>query len=256
MSRFSSLSNSSFRMEGAMRTRIAITVLIAFFLLQCFVIPTAHATVTFGDPHNCDALAQHATYTNNNFTPSPFHASQIPNSPTYNWGSDYLVACQQANPTNPGSGFNNANWDGYGNPFQCVELIDRYEYLRYHDLYSWGDPTYDWKNNAFPNHYVKRVNGDIYPIVAGDILIWNNDAAGHIAVVIAANARTHKVTVLEQNNTYSGPYFSAERVFYYAYNSVEQYASISGSNYTAYRQDLSTYTASGADPVGWLHSTS
>lgn len=133
--------------------------------------------------------------------------------------------------------------------------FDRYEYLRYHNLFSWGDPTYDWNNNVFPWHYVKRANNDVYSIVTGDIRIWNNDSAGHIAVVIGVNVRAHKVFVLEQNSTYNGPYFTAERVFYYDYNSLEQYAYISGSNYTTYTQNGSTYTWSGADPVGWLHST-
>ncbi len=230
-----------------------ILALLALVSFQVFPVPPAHAA-SFGDPHNCDALAQGATYWPGDSPGlSPFHAYQIPNSPTYNWGSNSIVACQEANPND--SGFNNANWDGYGNPFQCVELIDRYNYLRYGSTdgnYQWGNAGSDWTNH--PWHYVQHANGDVYAPAMGDILIWNNTSLGHIAIIIAINARVHKVTVMEQNFLYNGWHFGAERVFYYTYDNANQYAYISGS-YTAYTQSGSTFTGTDADPVGWLHST-
>ncbi len=233
-----------------MRKRVLQLVILLVAVVCSTFVASPVSAASFGDPHSCDSLAQHATYSYNNFTPSPFHAFQIPNSPTYSWGSDYLVACQEANPNDPG--FNNANWDGYGNPFQCVELIDRYEYLRYHDSYSWSNAADDWSTH--PGHYVQRSNGDVYVPAAGDILIWTNNYPGHIAIIIGVNAAIHQVTVLEQNFNYSGWHYGAKRVFYYQYIRSEPSAYISGS-YTAYRQDGSTFTGTDADPVGWLHST-
>lgn len=241
-----------------MRTR-AFQLVILLFAVACSTFsatPVSAASLSHvsaasaGDPHSCDNLAQHATRSNNDSTPSPFHAFQIPQSPTFSWGSDSLVACQETDPN--ASGFNNANWDGYGNPFQCVELIDRYEYLRYHDTYSWPNAADGW--NTHPWHYVQHANGDVYAPLVGDILIWTNNYPGHIAIIVGSNAATHQVTVLEQNFNYNGWHYGAKRVFYYQYNRVEQYAYVSGS-YTAYTQNGGTFTGNDADPVGWLHST-
>src|SRR5690242_20062861 len=129
-----------------MKKRLACSIfaLLALLALQLAAAPAAQAHA-FGDPHNCEALAQGATYGPGNLTSSPFDAYQIPNSPAFSSGSNYLVACQEREvyPSDPQPGFNNANWDGYGNPFQCVELIDRYTHLRYGDSYSWGDAGSD-----------------------------------------------------------------------------------------------------------------
>src|SRR5262249_33924809 len=103
---------------------------------------SAHAAAPpIDDIDECAQLGQGATVSKTNRTPMPFDAAQIPGSPiltfaTASGGVGALVACQQkvinANPSSPygvhayQANFNRSYWDGYGNPFQCVELIDRY----------------------------------------------------------------------------------------------------------------------------------
>ncbi|HEU5376445.1 MAG TPA: CHAP domain-containing protein [Ktedonobacteraceae bacterium] len=241
------------------RILFLVVTLLALVLLQAIAVrpPQAYAA---GDPHNCDALAQGAT-TGRGGSPSPFHAHQIPNAPTFSWGSgaSYLVGCQENSQSDPG--YQNANWDGYGNPFQCVELIGRYEQMRYGGTYVWQDAYLDWNNH--PAHYVQEANGGPNVPVPGDIVVWpitpGVEPSGHIALIIAVNAGAHQVTILEQNWRYDGVNDDAYRVLSYTYNAVEQSASITSHTfYTVYRQDLSSYSktnSSEPNPLGWLHST-
>lgn len=216
------------------------------------VAPAHAAAMTFGDPHNCEALAQGATISSTNLTPEPFDAAQIPYSSTfgfynYNGAYDTIVGCQPHVPWQPN--FNNANWDGYGNPFQCVELIARYSRLRYNDYYSWGDAWTIWNNH--PSHYGQRPNGGNVAPAAGNLLVWNDTQPGHIAIITSVSKTGKYVTVLEQNFLYNTYYYTAKRnLYYYGYDPTSYY--IGGSNYTAWRQDGSTFTGNQSDPVGWL----
>ena len=239
-----------------MKKRTILTFSVCALILLQIMFTRTHYAYAAGDPHNCDALAQGAT-TSINGSPSPFHAHQIPDSPTFNWGTNYLVGCQENSQSDPG--YQNANWDGYGHPFQCVELIGRYERMRYGGSYVWGDAYTDWANH--PSHYVQEANGGSAVPVPGDILVWpisSSEPLGHIALIINVNAGAHQVTVLEQNWRYDGVHDDAYRVFYYTYLSAEQSATISGKIFTVYRQDGSSYTknpSSEPNPYGWLHST-
>jgi hypothetical protein len=237
---------------------------------------SAHAAAlhTFGDPHQCEGLAQGATITNTNLTAEPFDAAQIPHSPTFSFtnylgGSDSLVACQQkvinSNPPAPYDvnayqpNFNNASWDGYGNPFQCVELIDRYDQLRWHDNHIWGNAADDWASH--PSHFAQEQNGGTTAPEAGDILIWTNNYPGHIAVIIGVDYGNHTATILEQNFNYAliSPkfiWYTAQRTLLFNYGrfGTSQTHYVIGTSYTAWRQDGSTFTGSdAASPVGWLH---
>ena len=127
------------------------------------------------------------------------------------------MACQQkvinANPSAPyfanayQENFNQANWDGYGNPFQCVELIDRYDWLRWHDTdangnkWVWGNAAENW--NRHPTRFAQKVNGGDTAPAAGDILIWNDNDYGHIAVIVDVDESAQTATILEQNFTYA-----------------------------------------------------
>src|SRR5262249_9515566 len=102
--------------------KAALAVVAALVAFVGVAHPAHAAALTFGDPHNCEALAQGATKQSWDLTPEPFDAAQIPGSSTYgfwnyNGVSDGIVACQPHIPWQ--TNFNNANWDGYGNPFQC-----------------------------------------------------------------------------------------------------------------------------------------
>lgn len=262
-------------------SRRVLTLFLALVVVCVTMLSTAqpsHAAAlhTFGDMHNCEALGQGATVSISNLTSEPFDAAQIPYSPTFSFttntgASDYLVACQQkvinANPPAPYNvnayqpNYNNAGWDGYGNPFQCVELIDRYDQLRWHDNWIWGNAGPDWNVGQHPGHFAQEQNGGTTAPESGDILIWNNTTDGHIAVIIAVNAGYHTVTVLEQNfnyATYSGKYvwYTAERTLSYTFNrfGTSQYHFVIGAAYTAYTQTGGSFTGTdAASPVGWLH---
>lgn len=255
----------------------ALTAIVAFAVVCVALVSTArpaHAAPmhTFGDMHNCEALGQGATAAINNYTAEPFDALQIPDSPTFSFtnssgGSDYLVACQpkviyhDPNPPTYETNYNNANWDGYGNPFQCVELIDRYDQLRWHDNWVWGNAGTDW--SAHPPHFTPDQNGGTIAPEAGDILIWNNTTDGHIAVITAVNAGNHTVTVLEQNFNYDASsypkvylWYTAQRTLSYTFGrfGTSQTHFVIGTAYTAYTQNGGYFTGSdAASPVGWLH---
>jgi hypothetical protein len=255
-------------LRGAgMQRRRAVKVL--FVLATAFVgilgaVQPSHAAAlhVFGDMHNCEALAQGATISSTNLTPEPFDAATIPGSSAFyftnNYGqSDYIVGCQPHVPWQ--TNFNNANWDGYGNPFQCVELIDRYDRLRWHDNWTWGDAGSDWNTGNHPSHFQQMPQGSNNPPSAGDILIWNNSSPGHIAIITGVNIGGRNVTLLEQNfvyyGTYGWVYYTAKRQLTLSVVHADNayWYSISGSNYTGWKQDGSTFTGNDADPVGWLH---
>src|SRR5437870_254728 len=103
--------------------------------------------MTLSDPHNCQALGQGATISSSDLTPEPFAAWQVIGSSTYSFynhsGVSDTIVAYQPDPTlwfkTPQSNFDKAGWDGYGNPFQCVELIARYNALKFADGHHWGD---------------------------------------------------------------------------------------------------------------------
>lgn len=218
------------------------------------------------NPNNCGQLGLDGT-------PTPFSgASQIPGSTAFAFTTplNYSVApCQTAT----GNEINSANWDGYGNPFQCVELILRYTALRY------GITPTDWitagAGNAYTLYahhppqftatpYFASGNGSIPH--AGDIMLWNQDAAmgdtaGHVAIVTAVDTLHKTITVMDENAFFQGMHTS-KRVFGYYYeagigytidNFYDAYGGASGAylgwDYI-YPQDHSQDTL-----MGWLHST-
>jgi surface antigen len=243
---------------------------------------TAHAaTPPLEASNDCESLAQGATVSRTDSTPSPFDAAQIPGSPVFTFTTESgdsaaLVACQQAvidaNPSAPyGSNayqanFNHANWDGYGNPFQCVELIDRYDWLRWRDTdangnkWVWGNAADNW--NRHPERFAQVVNGGDTAPAAGDILIWNDNEYGHIAVIVDVDSSAQTATILEQNFTYAYPrvpgkfiWYSARRElsFDVAQDADTTLYTLTGA-YKAWRQDGTTFTGMDARPVGWLHA--
>jgi hypothetical protein len=243
------MKRSSKAVKGIMVFALALAAVLS-------VAQTAYAS-GYGDPHNCEALAQGSNTGAPSYTPEPFDAAQIPGSPTFsftnhNGASDSLVACQPHIPWQPN--FNNANWDGYGNPFQCVELIDRYDHLRWGDNYTWGNAGTDWTSH--PSHFAQEENGGTTAPVAGDILIWNNTTLGHIAVIMSVSFGGHYVDVLEQNFNYNGDYYTTHREISLNYG---RYGTnythyVIGASYTAFTQSGGSFTGTdAASPVGWLH---
>jgi hypothetical protein len=256
----------------AMALLLALTFVVSIGVYQIF---SGHSTVAYAlaNPHNCDALALAGTTSSG--VSSPFHAVQIPTSPPYSWGSNSVVACQYSLPQTTEqpyyNNFQNAISDGYGNPFQCVELIARYSSIRYGDAVSkWNNPTQNaagiWNYNAYPSHYTKVDNGGS-GLTPGVILIWNGSGTnvgpdGHIAIVIGVAAT--QIAVLEQNVQYgkstssdgkrSLPFFTVKRTFSVQRIFVDgQYWwDISGANATVYYQNGTSSHVNYADPAGWL----
>lgn len=218
----------------------------------------AHAA-GYGDPHNCQALAQGANSGWPNYAATPFDAWQVPGSQpfsfTNNYGqSDYLVACQ---PAFWEGNFENAFWDGYGNPFQCVELIDRYDWLRWHDTdgngnrWVWQDAYQDWDNH--PAHFQQRPNGTNSAPAVGDILVWTT--GDHIAVITGMNFASRYATILEQNSTYNGGYYMSKRLLYFGTVRADgsTWYTFSGASTWYDQNGNGYYVGSGTPPMGWLH---
>jgi len=242
----------------------------------------AHAAAVPPDmADECESLAQGATVSRDDPTPTPFDAARIPGSPAFTVTTDSgdiatLVACQQkvinANPSAPyfadahQKNFNQANWDGYGNPFQCVELIDRYDWLRWHDTdangkkWVWGNAADNWDRH--PARFAQKVNGGDTAPVAGDILIWNDNDYGHIAVIVDVDESAQTATILEQNFTYAYARTPGKFIWYTAKRTLDLDVAQDGDTtrytftgaYTAWRQDGTTFTGMDARPVGWLHA--
>jgi hypothetical protein len=242
----------------------------------------AHAAAVPPDmADECESLGHGATASRTTPTPSPFDAAQITGSPAFTFTTDTgatatLVACQQQvindNPSAPFSvhayqaNFNRAYWDGYGNPFQCVELVDRYDWLRWHDTdangnkWVWGNAADNW--NWHPARFAKVVNGGDMAPAAGDILIWNDSEYGHIAVIVGVDSSAQTATILEQNFTYAHARAPGKFIWFTAKRSLDvdvthdddttRYT-LTGA-YTAWRQDGTTFTGKDAYPVGWLHA--
>ncbi len=242
----------------------------------------AHAAAVPPDmADECESLAQGATVSRTDLSPRPFDAAQIPGSPAFTVTTDSgdiatLVACQQkiinANPSAPyfadayQQTFNQANWDGYGNPFQCVELIDRYDWLRWHDTnangnkWVWGNAADNW--NRHPARFTQKINGGDTAPAAGDILIWNDNDYGHIAVIVDVDDSAQTATILEQNFTYAYARTPGKFIWYTAKRELSFDVAQDGDTtrytftgaYTAWRQDGTTFTGMDARPVGWLHA--
>jgi hypothetical protein len=266
------------------RTSRTLRALFVFTLAAAGLLGFAHparaAALPFGDTDDCESLAQAATASRANLTPRPFDAAQIPGSPTFTFtnaagDTTALVACQQkvvnANPAAPyglnayQTNFNRATWNGYGNPFQCVELIDRYDWLRWQDSdangnkWVWGNAAENW--NKHPAHFKKVINGGEKAPVAGDILIWNDNEYGHIAVIVVVDEDARTATILEQNFTYAYTRTPGKFIWYSAKRALDLKVLQQGETtrylltggYTAWRQDGTTFTGMDARPVGWLH---
>jgi hypothetical protein len=237
---------------------LAVALAVGAFLVAS---PLAHAASAYGDPHQCEQLAQHSINSGTGKA-EPFDAAQIPGSAlfdftNYHGSADSLVACQPHIPWQPN--FNNADWDGYGNPFQCVELIDRYDDLRWHDTtssgatYVWGDASADWATH--PGRFQKEQDGGTTEPQAGDIVVWTG--ADHIAVITYVNFGARTATILEQNFTYNGNYYTASRTLNFnQVRGTDGYLHyVFTGAYTMYRQDGSSWhSSSGPQPDGWLHA--
>jgi hypothetical protein len=255
-----------------------IVALVATGLLA-FAQPSHAAAAPPDMVDDCESLAQGATVSKTDLTPRPFDAARVPGSPAFTFTTESgdaatLVACQQkvidANPSAPSfadayqENFNQANWDGYGNPFQCVELIDRYDGLRWRDTdangnrWVWGNAADNW--NRHPARFARMFNGGDAAPAAGDILIWNDNDYGHIAVIVEVDDSLHSATILEQNFTYAR--IPGKFIWYTARRALDFDAAQDGDTtrytftggYTAWRQDGTTFSGMDARPVGWLHA--
>jgi hypothetical protein len=276
------------RCLGGLGQRRAPTAFKALFIvalvasgLLAFSRPAFAAALPPDITDECGGLAQGATASKTDLTPRPFDALQIPGSSPFTFttetgAAEALVACQpkviNANPPAPygvhayQENYNWAYWDGYGNPFQCVELIDRYDWLRWNDTdangdkWVWGNAAENW--NRHPAHFAKKVNGGDTPPVAGDILIWNDNDYGHIAVIVAVDDSARTATILEQNFTYADASVPGRFIWYTAKRALDFDVAQDGDTtrytftgaYTAWRQDGTTFIGLDARPVGWLHA--
>jgi surface antigen len=273
------------RSVGQRRPSAAVEALFIFTLAAAGFFGLAQPSHAAAAPPDmvdeCESLAQGATVSRTDLSPRPFDAAQIPGSPAFTFTTDsgdiaLLVACQQkvinANPSAPyfadayQENFKHANWDGYGNPFQCVELIDRYDWLRWHDTdangnrWVWGNAADNW--NRHPERFAQKVNGGAAAPVAGDILIWNDNDYGHIAVITDVDDSAQTATILEQNFTYAYARTPGKFIWYTAKRTLNLDVTQDGDTtryaftgaYTAWRQDGATFTGMDARPVGWLHA--
>lgn len=237
----------------------------------------------FGDPHSCPAIAENDGEPEvqlpggtlplqpnpNSPTPTPAFEYPNPSSPsderwtgpgaplyfsngqpaTFPWtggaahGASNVTACDDG-PT-PSNSF-----DGYDVPFQCVELIVRYAYIRWDDNPlptgfggAWGgNAAQEWPTH--PNHFQQNNNGGTTPPAVGDILVWGypgnpNQDAGHVAIVTAVTSNS--VTTLEQRLfNGSGQLVPSDTLT----------LTNSGGNYTIQND------RNGSDVIyGWLHNT-
>jgi hypothetical protein len=243
--------------------------------------PSHAAAVPADRSDECERLGQGATVSRTNPTPRPFDAAQIPGSPAFTFTTDSgdpatLMACQQkvinADPSAPydvrayQANFNLSYWDGYGNPFQCVELIDRYDWLRWQDSdangkkWVWGNAADNW--NRHPARFARKINGGATAPATGDILIWNDNEYGHIAVIVEVDTGAHIATILEQNFSYAYPRTPGKFIWYTAKRTLDLNVMQEGETtrylftgaYTAWRQDGTTFTGMDARPMGWLHA--
>jgi surface antigen len=267
------------RASLAVKTLFIVALTAAGFL--AFAQPSHAAQPPAEGSDECAWLGQGATISKTDRTPMPFDAGQVPGSPIFTFttdsgGAEALVACQQkvinANPSAPygvrayQANFNRAYWDGYGNPFQCVELIDRYDWLRWHDTdasgnqWVWGNAADNW--NRHPARFAKVVNGGERAPAAGDILIWNDNEYGHIAVIVDVDDSARAATILEQNFTYAYAHTPGKFIWYTAKRELSFDVAHDGDAtrytltgaYRAWRQDGTTFTGRDARPVGWLHA--
>src|SRR5262249_28644857 len=147
---------------------------------------------------------------------APFSgAHQIPGSVAYSFTTPWsysILPCEtrDTDETNP------ANQDGYGNPFQCVELVIRYTSIRY------GVSFDDWIQAGARDAYTffgshppqftaigYNPNGSGSVPRVGDIMVWGQykdpatqvlwDTEGHVSIVTAVNLTQKKVTVMDEN---------------------------------------------------------
>jgi hypothetical protein len=239
------------------RSRMVLRALLALALTCAGLLSLAHSAQAaplhvFGDPHSCQGLGQGATKWPWDYTAEPFDAWQIPRSSTYGFtnylgNSDYIVGCQ---PAFWESNFNNANWDGYGNPFQCVELIARYDQLRWHDNYGWGDANTIWQNH--PGHFTQYPNGINSPPEPGDILVWTG--ADHVAIITQVNYGSHYAHILQQNATYNGGYDFSDEILYFGVVHADgsYWYAFTGANTWYDQNGNGNYRSSGPQPDGWL----
>ena len=217
------------------------------------------------NPNNCSQLGL-------NGWPTPFSgAKQIPGSVAFTFTSPWsysIAPCETAD-TNEN---NNATEDGYGNPFQCVELIKRYTSIRY------GISTNDWNQSGAVDGYTyfghhppqftatQYVAGAVISLPhVGDIMVWDQDptnSGGHVAIVTAVNGAQKKITVLDENAfTNDGLYHTSSRVFGYYYEVGVGYTIFNSFTYYggANGQDTGSRNVVYNHPeldtlLGWLHT--
>ena len=261
-----------------------IAVLVALFFAVSFGAlvfsrpASTHAALTY-----CSEYPTNYTLTSYNQAVSGTHNGAPPadwgvKTGSYNWGSGSVEACN-----NSGQGvalgdeitgvFSSGSlittFDSNGNlgttaggtpgdAFQCIELIERYAYLRWHDApTTWiGNAGDTWNAGQHPHHFQQYANDGTssVPPQAGDILVWQDGGAGHIAIITSSNPSTQQVTTLEQNFHYyvsqpgpGGWYGDApSRTIHYT---------VSNGHYTLDSQ----YTVNGSvlqnmeTPTGWFH---
>jgi hypothetical protein len=219
------------------------------------------------NPNDCNQLGLDGS-------PTPFSgAKQIPGSVSLSFSSPWSYSISPCETQDPYPESNNATWDGYGNPFQCVELIKRYTSLRY------GISPNDWNQAGAGDAYTYFGNhppqfsataysaGSTWSLPhVGDIMVWNQDptdSSGHVSIVTAVNAVQKTITVIDQNAyTNDNQYHTSSRVFGYQYDSYVGYTINNYFTFTggASGQDTGwryvVYNDPNADTMlGWLHSS-
>ncbi len=152
---------------------------------------------------------------------------------------------------------------GDGDAFQCIELIERYAYLR------WGYPATQWVGDAgdtfdqgnHPKDFTQYYNDGTAtaPPQAGDILVWkdlNPDGSkhgpGHIAIV--ATSGNGQITTLEQNfyfwnkNKSPGGWYGDQSTRTITYSSTNGHYQLADS------YNVGSYFDNFDYPItGWLH---
>jgi hypothetical protein len=189
--------------------RAGLAILMLAMMASAFVVSTHSAYAA--DANNCATL-----YTTQSGLPSGFGTNL--GSMTFN--SHTFASCSNGYGT---------YWSGetnvYGVPFQCTEMVRRY------DSIVWGDNLSLWTGNAsnfwwaHPSRFTSKLNGTTFKPRVGDILVWGpvtsggapnqsqtGNIPGHVAIlktVTQVDGFDWTVTVFNQNiDTAHGGQFS------------------------------------------------
>ena len=218
------LTNKRLKSSTGLATLVAI-------LVSAGVLTSPHVAFAASASSNCNALTPTGVVDK-----STNFGNQIGSWQWDNNSSHVIVACNNYKPDSNQAHLASGRVasSGFGDAFQCEELVQRYANARWGDnpYSSWGNGAANtWASGGHPSHFNSYSNNGTYPTpVPGDIFVWNYN---HIAIV--AKVTSTQIFTLEQNLLWHDPMDGSVNA--YNYSTSNGYATVSSS---------------GLD--GWLHS--